>query len=220
LDSYQKTFELLDKKLADAGIVSRLFGNKYEKSFNVTRSTIIFSPTELRFGFPKNAPLNDKLISTIDKHLNILKKESNSPYYRSIEGHIKGEKENISIVIPQFMIIILYSIIGLLIVFLLFIILLRNLVRKKTCALKEANKKLEEEFVTLKEFKDHLKKEELLRINLEKDTYYHPYSRNGYKREIKKKGYLNPFIQQKSRGKVQDWGYLWYMELLRAMMVL
>jgi len=58
--------------------VNRLFGETAKDRFNVTQTNIIFDPSELRFGFPKNATLNAVLIEGIDRDLHAMKADEHS----------------------------------------------------------------------------------------------------------------------------------------------
>jgi len=160
MHSYQLIFDYLDKNLVDAGVVNRLFGEENYKNYNIQKSSIIFSPIELRFAFPKNAPLNSILIERIDKYLCELKGNNDSIYYRSIEKYFgKEEREKIVKVIPKWVIITLIVITGMLLLFFTAIIVLRRLIKKKTYELALSNKKLEEDVIKLKEIENNLKKE-------------------------------------------------------------
>ncbi|MDD5503027.1 MAG: transporter substrate-binding domain-containing protein [Candidatus Thermoplasmatota archaeon] len=87
VDSYEDVFKLIDAGLADAGVVNRLFGQMNDYKFNVKATNIFFDPSELRFGFPKNATLNAVLIEGIDRNLHEMKADQNSEYYTILNGY-------------------------------------------------------------------------------------------------------------------------------------
>lgn len=66
-DEYEQVFTLLNQKVVDAAVVSRIFGltniNRYP---NLRATDIFFSPTELRFALTKNGPHNPYLVEKID----------------------------------------------------------------------------------------------------------------------------------------------------------
>lgn len=88
--SYKDVFRLLDSGAADAGAVNRLFGSLFEQEYMVAKSTLIFNPRHLKFAFPKNTPLSSHLIKRIDTHLNALKKEPNSVFFKIIDNYLWG----------------------------------------------------------------------------------------------------------------------------------
>ncbi len=90
VDSYQKVFELLDRKEADAGVVNRLFGTVSEKDYRIRKTAIIFNPRRLTFAFPKDSARGRQLAARIDHHLRELKETSGSFYYRVMDVYLFG----------------------------------------------------------------------------------------------------------------------------------
>jgi PAS domain S-box-containing protein len=80
---YDGILELIDSKRVDAVVVNRLYGLESERYHSATRSSIIFSPTEIHFAVPKRK--HPELISAIDSHLVSLKRAKTSIYYRSLD---------------------------------------------------------------------------------------------------------------------------------------
>ncbi len=88
VDVYDDILKLLDSRVVDAGIVSRIYGMYHEKDYQITKSPINFSPVELRFAAPKG--LSGFIIDSIDRHLREQKKVQHSVYYRSLNLWMEG----------------------------------------------------------------------------------------------------------------------------------
>jgi signal transduction histidine kinase len=85
VDSYIKVFELIDSGEADAGVVSKDFGNLHEADFDVVRTAILFEPASLYFAFSKNSSLTPYLVERVDYRVKELKEDTGSIYYQSLE---------------------------------------------------------------------------------------------------------------------------------------
>lgn len=79
---YSDIFKLLSDKKVDAGIVNRFFGIKNEKKYNIKKTPVFFNPIKVQYASAENKKTN--LLNAIDKHLQILKADKNSAYYRSL----------------------------------------------------------------------------------------------------------------------------------------
>jgi len=82
--SMDEVFQLLDTNQADAGVVNWNFGVTNENKYKITRTGIIFNPSELNYALAKNGAKNSYLINVLDYHLRELKNDPNSIYYQSI----------------------------------------------------------------------------------------------------------------------------------------
>ena len=82
--SMDDVFKLLDNNEADAGVVNWNFGVTNENKYKITRTGIIFNPSELNYALTKNSSKNNYLINVIDFRLRELKNKENSIYYQSI----------------------------------------------------------------------------------------------------------------------------------------
>jgi signal transduction histidine kinase/ActR/RegA family two-component response regulator len=84
-NSYQEVFQALDEKWIQAGVVDRFFGVIHDAEFPALKKTdIILSPMEYRYAFPKIH--DESILSALDYHVGVLKKDPHSLYYRSIQG--------------------------------------------------------------------------------------------------------------------------------------
>jgi serine phosphatase RsbU (regulator of sigma subunit)/ABC-type amino acid transport substrate-binding protein len=88
VEVYDDILKLLDRRVVDAGIVSRIYGMYHEKDYQIKKSPINFSPVELRFAASKG--VGGPIIDSIDRHLKELKKDQHSIYYRSLNLWIEG----------------------------------------------------------------------------------------------------------------------------------
>jgi len=89
VDSNTEGFELVSEQRADAVVVNRIFGLINATQFNLEKTDIIFSPSEVRYATPKGK--NADLIVAIDKHLKILKSDKQSMFYQSFNSAFKLE---------------------------------------------------------------------------------------------------------------------------------
>ena len=83
-------FELLDEKKADAGVVSRIYGSLLDYYYNINKTSIVFSPRELRFAYHETNNLSQSIINKLDRHINKLKENPKSIFYTIIEVNIFG----------------------------------------------------------------------------------------------------------------------------------
>ena len=80
---YGEIVNALKSGWIDAGALDRFFGTSHENQDGIRKTPIIFAPIELRFAVSKGA--DRKILTVLDYHLNILKKDSNSVYYRFLQ---------------------------------------------------------------------------------------------------------------------------------------
>ncbi len=93
VDDFLSVFRLIDEQKVDAGVVNRLIALQFSNNYQVTKSSIIFNPIEIRFAATKNKHL--KTLQVIDQHLNELKHTPDSIYFKSLEKWFGGIKSNI-----------------------------------------------------------------------------------------------------------------------------
>jgi signal transduction histidine kinase len=93
LKSYIEVFEKVSSGGADAGVVSKDFGNNHEEDYNVRKTPVIFQPSQIYYAFTIDNPLNDYLIETIDSAIGELKADKDSFYYDEQEKWLGGAVE-------------------------------------------------------------------------------------------------------------------------------
>jgi PAS domain S-box-containing protein len=150
---YEDVLELVNRGIVDAGVVNRSFGLEFEGNYNINKSSIIFSPTEVHFAVPKKK--HRKLIETIDNYMVVLKSDKRSIYHQSIDKWIPvGSKW----IFPTWLMVLLAVGSGLLLLFLVTGLIFRSQVKAKTAELSIANQEL------LGEIAERKRVEEALRL--------------------------------------------------------
>jgi serine phosphatase RsbU (regulator of sigma subunit)/anti-sigma regulatory factor (Ser/Thr protein kinase) len=133
VDSYREALRLVAEGRAEAALVPRIFGAYHERLFAVEKTTIMWSPTELRFAAPKG--MQGPLLETLDRELAALKTDKRSAYYRALNVWIEGVR---TLVFPKwlnpFWVVGGAASVGILIVGMNLV--LRRQVRLRTAALK------------------------------------------------------------------------------------
>ncbi|KXK09370.1 MAG: transporter substrate-binding domain-containing protein [Candidatus Dojkabacteria bacterium] len=96
-DSYEENLQAIEDNIADVAVVNRLFGTFSEKDYNVSRSSIVFNPVELKFALSKNSDMTPYLKEALDRHMLELKADSNSIYYTSILENLEKIVEPVEV---------------------------------------------------------------------------------------------------------------------------
>ena len=137
---YDAVLELVSEKRVDAGIVDRLYGLEFERLYEVNRSPIIFSPTDIHFAVPKKK--HGELIRAIDKYLAPLKADKRSIYHQSLA---RWTPKNGQWELPKWFVPLLALAGGLIVLFLGAGLVLRAQVKAKTAELSLINEELRAE---------------------------------------------------------------------------
>ena len=148
---YDAVLELIARGRVDAGVVNRLYGLEFESYYDVSRSSIIFSPTEIHFAVPKKQ--QQGLIRAIDKHLTPLKSDKKSIYHKSLD---KWTPTNEMRALPRWFVGIMAAAGGLLLLFLATGLILRAQVKAKTAELSLINQELRAEIAERKRVEQRL----------------------------------------------------------------
>lgn len=168
VNSYSEVFDALRKGNADAGLVSRFFGNENYAGYGLQKSPILIHPVEVRFALTKNGPKTGTIISKLDPYIFEMKHQENSAYNNSYDKWIG------SVTKPNYVKKIKLTI-GLLLipVFLFFIIflLMRSEIRRKTKELREKNTELQKEIVERRRIQDELRENQEKYTNLFNTSY-------------------------------------------------
>ncbi len=143
LDSYTEVFEALDAHSVDAGVVNNFFGDVNEGKFNLSRTPIIFQPSNIQFAFTKNGISSTYLIERIDAEIKRLKDDPDSDYYQALDQYLGEELETSFIeVIPTWVISLIVSAGGL-IIFLVFVSLTsRAIANRQTAQLRTSESRI------------------------------------------------------------------------------
>ncbi len=137
---YHEIAGMLNEGLIDAGIFIRSFGEYYSRQYEMVKTPVIFSPIQLRYAALQGE--NAALLATIDGHLQRMKRDKKSPYYKILEETF-GQPLELSY-IPAYIYLALTAI-GLLLVA-VFVIntVLRKRVMEKTAELRDEMKRTEQ----------------------------------------------------------------------------
>lgn len=90
LDDYRAAFKALDVGTADAAVVNRMFGALHEKTYKVSRSSLIFNPRQLKFACRKGFKQGQRLLGRIDYHVRLLKRQPDSFYGNVLDHYFSG----------------------------------------------------------------------------------------------------------------------------------
>ncbi len=154
-DDYHSVLDLVSQNQADAGVVNRFFGMKNKNKYHVDKSGVIFNPIKMHFAVPEGK--SKELLSTIDRHIVKLKEIEGSVYYSSLEkwfGAVSTKR-----VVPAWIKWILFSALGIIILFFFGNLILRNRINIKT---KDLNHELERRKTAEKALKESREEYRLL----------------------------------------------------------
>lgn len=133
--SYREILELIDKKKVDAGVVSRIYGDIHDYKYNVVQTPVVFSPFRLTFLFRDATPLSAKVMPIVENHLVALKADKSSLYYSSVENYFRDRKPfEVPVWGYALLAVIFFGVVQLV----LYVNVLRRMVRARTADLKSA----------------------------------------------------------------------------------
>ncbi|MCK5074691.1 MAG: transporter substrate-binding domain-containing protein [Bacteriovoracaceae bacterium] len=126
-DSFEEMFSSVGNGKVDTIVVNKFIGKENEKKYNMIKTNIALSPTNLHYIIPKRG--NKKLLNTIDKYLILLKNDKKSAYYKTLNKWIT-QKE--SLIIPFWMYILLFCLLVVIFVIHLFNNHLKKVVKARS----------------------------------------------------------------------------------------
>ena len=132
---YEEVFQMIEQGKADAGLVSRIFGDLNQHRFDVISTPIVFSPFKISFAFSRRSPRAENLKAVVDQHIGELKKDKDSYYYQTLTRYFKPRA---SVIIPSWVWVVLMVFILGIVQLLLYVFVLRGQVEKRTRGLREA----------------------------------------------------------------------------------
>jgi PAS domain S-box-containing protein len=166
VEDYTKVFELLDSGEADLGVVNRIFGEAFQKDYNIRKTNVIFDSQEIFFGFPKNASVNVELIGKIDADLKKMKADPNSVYYHVFDDYLV--KKNTKEILPGWAVPLALGSLGVILLLVIFNIVLQWRVKVRTKELRQANVDLKDDIEKREGVEEALRaNDERLRLVLE-----------------------------------------------------
>jgi hypothetical protein len=139
---YQTMFEMVARGDADAAVTNKFYGEMHARKYDLVDTAVVFEPSSLFFAAPKNQ--SKELLDAIDKHLQILKKDTQSPYYAILR---KWTSEEVRFQLPVWLqilgliagIVLLMSLAG--------SVILKNQVNARTRELKKINLEMEQRII-------------------------------------------------------------------------
>lgn len=137
VDNYLDVFRLVEEGKADALMVNRIFGDKNIAKHKVQKTSIIFSPMDIRYAVTKGS--HRDVIDAIDRRLAAMKQDKDSVYYAAVEGMYGGDR---AAIIPRWVGLSSAIALGLIIAFAALSYELRRQVRLRTRQLTSRNEEL------------------------------------------------------------------------------
>ncbi len=139
VESYAEAMRLVENRVVDAALVSKVFGDFNAHNFDVTKSQIMISHLSLRYGISKKSRDAELIKKAIDNEVRIQISDENSLYYDLKEEYFIGVPVEI---IPKWLLQVILSLLVVVAVLIIASLLLRYQVERKTKELKETNKVL------------------------------------------------------------------------------
>lgn len=133
--SYREIFELIEQKKVDAGIVSRVYGDIHDYKYNAVQTPVVFSPFRLTFLFRDATPLAAKVKPILENYLVALKADKSSVFYSSMDRYFS---DNTPFEMPVWGYALLAVVFFVVVQLVLYVNVLRRMVRTKTADLKRA----------------------------------------------------------------------------------
>ncbi|MCK9330874.1 MAG: ATP-binding protein [Candidatus Cloacimonetes bacterium] len=143
LKSYTEVFRAVYDKKADVAIANNFYGLQHIKDFDLFETGIVFNPSTLFFVTKKNTNL--QILDTIEKHIQHLKNNQKSEYYKSLN---KWTTENVSYQFPLWAKIFGLIIITALIITTIAGFILKKQVKLRTKELEKSNLEMEQKVKT------------------------------------------------------------------------
>lgn len=150
-DNYMEVFELVRSTRADAGIIARSYGEMYESQYDLDKISFVISPTDMVFALPENA--DDNLSGMIDENVRQMVIENGTINYI-----VEEEEADLNTwQSPAWLKLSVGIGGGLLLMFVIISLTLRNKVEEKTYELNAKNRELEIEIRERKIAEEKLK---------------------------------------------------------------
>jgi signal transduction histidine kinase len=154
---YRVVFEMVSNRDADAGIIARSYARIHEDRYDIDRIALVISPTDMVFALPKNA--DPEIPGVIDKNIRQIPVENQTTHYMPETGlQVTQEAELTTWESPSWLKFSAGMGIGLLLLFVVLSLTLRNKVEEKTSELNFKNRELEIEIRERKTAEEKLKK--------------------------------------------------------------
>lgn len=154
--NFEEVFTAISARQVDGGVVNNSFGAAKQHEFDIKSSGIIFNPFDIYFTVAKGK--NREVIDTLDNYLAAWRRDAASPYHQARERWSHGSSSTIQ-VMPQWVHKVLILFFGFSGIAVIFIVILRIQVNRKTAALQSEMTQRDIAQLTLREQTVQLKKE-------------------------------------------------------------
>ncbi|MHB8137383.1 MAG: ATP-binding protein [Smithellaceae bacterium] len=95
VSDYKTMFEMATRGEVDAAVTNQFYGAMHAAKYGLVNTAVVFEPSALFFAASRNDP--NHLLEAIDRHLSVLKKDTQSPYYNSLR---KWTSEKVRFKVP------------------------------------------------------------------------------------------------------------------------
>ncbi len=136
---FDKVFSALEKRQLDAGVAGRFFAMKRAGAYHIETTPIIFNPVHVHLAMTPS--LDPRLVSAINKRIAEMKNQPGSAYYQALARWLHPRNESS---MPFWLKISTATLAGILVLLVLFNLLLRHSVERKTLKLRAAESALQE----------------------------------------------------------------------------
>ncbi len=138
-NKYSDIFQAIEENKVEAGVSSHIAGFEIENDYDTERTQIFFAPVKLRIAAPKYE--HSDIIHTLDTYFLSLKSDKTSIYHYALNRWFGSYTGNL---IPRWVFLFISVILALLVIIIIFSLVLKIQIRRKTNELKETNKGLME----------------------------------------------------------------------------
>lgn len=135
LASYDDVFRAVKTGKADAALTDKLYGDSNFKNFNLHSTAVLLDPAQMTFAYNRlnsNSPL---LASKVDSNIKSIKAKNHSVLSQSFEKYFPQETGKTHI--PFWVHILNFIVLGILVAFTIFYMILNKTVKEKTRLLQE-----------------------------------------------------------------------------------
>lgn len=173
VDSFDEVFQLLEINKVDAGVTNSSWGYRFEKSYNISRTSISIEPFGSYFVVAEGK--NPIFLSKSSQILKKLKDDNDSFYYRMEDKWVLGRSFK---TFPTWLLKVLVAAALIIIISISFILYLKYRIKKATAETDRLNRKLQQQALNYLEAKERLELAikignlSICECNWTKDTFY------------------------------------------------
>jgi PAS domain S-box-containing protein len=138
--NFEEVFNAIATRKADGGVVNNTFGSAKQAEYSIRSSGVIFNPFDIFFTVAKGK--NTTILATLDKYLEAWRKTENSPYHQARKRWSHGSASTIRVIHPWLKEVSIISAL-LLCTAVVFVIVLRIQVRRKTAEIQKYTDELQ-----------------------------------------------------------------------------